>query len=160
MLVADTAVPAWHDGHRELPFVFVGSAAAAAAGAALIAAPTAEAGPARTLAVLATALEAGASHRLESQPQIERRSYRTGRPATLLKAAKALGAAGAIGAVAGRRSRVVSGLAGASLLAGSLLTRLGIYEAGVASSQDPEETVVGQRSRPPVAQTAPTTSTA
>ena len=27
VLVADTAVPAWHDGHREMPFVFIGSAA-------------------------------------------------------------------------------------------------------------------------------------
>ncbi|WP_165495174.1 NrfD/PsrC family molybdoenzyme membrane anchor subunit, partial [Actinomadura roseirufa] len=34
VLAADTAVPAWHEGHRELPFVFTGSAAAAAAGMA------------------------------------------------------------------------------------------------------------------------------
>ena len=26
-LIADTAVPAWHEGHREMPFLFVGSAA-------------------------------------------------------------------------------------------------------------------------------------
>ena len=32
VLIADTAVPAWHDAHRELPFLFVGSAASAAAG--------------------------------------------------------------------------------------------------------------------------------
>src|SRR5207302_3463965 len=25
-LIADTAVPAWHDGYREMPFVFAGSA--------------------------------------------------------------------------------------------------------------------------------------
>jgi formate-dependent nitrite reductase membrane component NrfD len=31
-LVADTAVPAWHDGHREMPLVFGASAASAAAG--------------------------------------------------------------------------------------------------------------------------------
>src|SRR6202000_2363395 len=29
VLIADTAVPTWHAGFRELPFVFVGSAAAA-----------------------------------------------------------------------------------------------------------------------------------
>jgi len=39
VLAADTAVPGWHEGYRELPFLFVGSAAAAAGGMALIAAP-------------------------------------------------------------------------------------------------------------------------
>jgi DMSO reductase anchor subunit len=147
VLIADTAVPAWHDGRRELPFVFVGSAGAAAAGAALIGSPVAEAGPARRLALVATALETLAVSRLESAPQIERRSYRAGRPAALLKAAKVCGIAGALGAAVGRRSRVLSAVAGAGLLTGSLLTRLGIYEAGVASSQDPEEVVVGQRAK-------------
>src|SRR5581483_8460321 len=35
-LVSDTAVPAWHDGFREMPFVFAGSSAAAAGGAGLV----------------------------------------------------------------------------------------------------------------------------
>ena len=30
VLLSDTAVPAWHDGYREMPFVFTGSAAMAA----------------------------------------------------------------------------------------------------------------------------------
>ena len=51
VLLADTATPAWHDARRELPFVFVGSAAAASGGLGMIAAPLAEAGPARRLAV-------------------------------------------------------------------------------------------------------------
>jgi hypothetical protein len=127
--------------------VFVGSAGAASAGAALIASPAAEAGPARRLAVASVALETAASARLERAPQIERQSYRTGRPAALLKAARAFGVGGAALAVIGRRSRLLSASAGAGLLAGSLLTRLGIYEAGVASSQDPVETVEGQRAR-------------
>ena len=29
-LLANTAVPAWHDGHREMPYLFAGSAASAA----------------------------------------------------------------------------------------------------------------------------------
>jgi DMSO reductase anchor subunit len=147
VLIADTAVPAWHDAHRELPFVFVGSAGAAAAGAALMTSPTAQAGPARRLAVASVALETAASARMERAPQIERRSYRTGRPAALLKTAKMLTLGGASLAVIGRRSRSLSAVAGSGLLAGSLLTRLGIYEAGVASSQDPAETVEGQRAR-------------
>ena len=52
MLIADTAVPAWHEAHRELPFVFVGSAASAAAGFGLLAAPLRENAPARRLAAL------------------------------------------------------------------------------------------------------------
>jgi DMSO reductase anchor subunit len=145
VLLADTAVPAWHDAHRELPFVFVGSAGVASAGAALITSPVCEASPARRLAVISAALETAGSHRLERDPGIERTSYREGRPAALLRAAKLLTVSGAALAAVGRRSRLVSGSAGAALLAGSLLTRLGIYEAGVASSQDPDQTVLGQR---------------
>ncbi len=32
VLVSDTAVPAWHEGRHVMPFLFVASAAAAAAG--------------------------------------------------------------------------------------------------------------------------------
>ncbi len=39
VLVADTAVPSWHDGYREMPFVFTGSAAMAAGGLGLLAGP-------------------------------------------------------------------------------------------------------------------------
>ncbi|MEU9060760.1 NrfD/PsrC family molybdoenzyme membrane anchor subunit, partial [Streptomyces sp. NPDC048430] len=37
VLAADTAVPAWHGAHRELPYLFAASATAAAAGMALVA---------------------------------------------------------------------------------------------------------------------------
>ncbi|MDQ1732171.1 MAG: hypothetical protein QOK10_2330, partial [Pseudonocardiales bacterium] len=43
-LIADTAVPTWHESRQELPFVFVGSAASAAAGFALLTTPSAQAG--------------------------------------------------------------------------------------------------------------------
>ena len=38
-LLANTAVPAWHEAHRELPFVFAGSGASAAGGMALLLTP-------------------------------------------------------------------------------------------------------------------------
>src|SRR6185437_12504164 len=44
VLLADTATPAWSEARRELPFVFVGSAAAAAGGLGLLGSPTAETG--------------------------------------------------------------------------------------------------------------------
>ena len=47
----------------------------------------------------------------------------------------------------GRRSRTVSVLAGAACVTASLLTRFGIFEAGIASAQDPKYTVVPQRER-------------
>ena len=56
-LIADTAVPAWHEGHREMPFVFVGSAASAAAGLGLLAVRPRRAGPAVRFAVLGAAAE-------------------------------------------------------------------------------------------------------
>jgi hypothetical protein len=73
--------------------------------------------------------------------------YRTGRPGRLLKAAKRLTLAGAVGAAVGGRSRVMSALAGAALMGGSVLTRFGVYGAGVASTKDPKYVVIPQRER-------------
>jgi formate-dependent nitrite reductase membrane component NrfD len=54
-LLAQTAVPAWHEARRELPFVFTGSAAASGGGLGMLLAPVAEAGPARRLAAAGAA---------------------------------------------------------------------------------------------------------
>ncbi len=148
VLISDTAVPAWHEARRELPFVFVGSAAAAAGGAALLTAPRAETGPARRLALLGTALELVAMHRLEGRlgPLAER--YRTGRAGILARASESLAVAGSVGAVAfARRSRLGAAAAGASYLAASACTRFSVFEAGRASARDPKDTVDPQRAR-------------
>ena len=51
-LIANTAVPVWHEARRELPFVFAAGAAASAGAAATVAhARPRDAGPARRLAV-------------------------------------------------------------------------------------------------------------
>ncbi|MGI8800792.1 MAG: NrfD/PsrC family molybdoenzyme membrane anchor subunit [Solirubrobacteraceae bacterium] len=145
-LVANTAVPVWHDGHRELPFVFVGSAATAAAGLGLVAAPVAEAGPARRLAVLGAAVELAASRLMEDRMGTVAEPLREGRAGALLRASRALTVIGAVaGAVAGRRSRAASVAAGGALLAGSACTRFGIFAAGMASAGDPAQTVGPQR---------------
>ncbi|MGN6608676.1 MAG: NrfD/PsrC family molybdoenzyme membrane anchor subunit, partial [Jatrophihabitans sp.] len=57
VLLADTATPAWNSARRELPFVFVGSAASAAGGLGMIGACYADAGPARRLAFAGLASE-------------------------------------------------------------------------------------------------------
>nr|WP_228431194.1 NrfD/PsrC family molybdoenzyme membrane anchor subunit [Baekduia soli] len=148
VLMCNTAIPAWHEGYREMPFVFVASAASAAAGLALVAVPCDQAGPARTLAVAGAVGELAASHRLTSRLGLVADTYDTGRAGTLIKAAKVMTAAGAVlGATAGRRTRPASMVAGAALLAASACTRFGIFAAGVASARDPKYVVAPQRER-------------
>jgi formate-dependent nitrite reductase membrane component NrfD len=147
-LIADTAVPAWHGAFRELPFVFVGSAAIAGAGLALTASPTAETVPVRRLAVAGACVELVAERLMERSLGMVAETLRTGSAGRKMRAAKALSALGAAGAVLGAgRSRRVATLSGAALVAGSLCTRLGIFEAGMMSAVDPRYTVIPQRER-------------
>ncbi|MFE4775835.1 NrfD/PsrC family molybdoenzyme membrane anchor subunit [Streptomyces sp. NPDC056713] len=145
VLAADTAVPAWHGAHRELPYVFAASATAAAAGMALVVGPVGETEPARCAAALAAAAEAVATRKTEKRLGMVAETYRQGRAGNLLRAARLLTAAGAAGAVVlGRRSRTAAVAGGLALLAGSACTRFGIFAAGVASAEDPKYTVVPQ----------------
>lgn len=145
-LVADTAVPAWHDGFRELPFVFVGSAAMAAGGLGMLGAP-AESDPARNLALAGVCTELSATSLMERRLGMVAEPYRSGRSGAYLKASKALTVLGAAGAVVGGRSSLVRRLAGAAFLAASVSTRWGVFQAGIASAKDPKYTVVPQRER-------------
>lgn len=148
VLFADTAVPAWHETRRELPFVFVGSAATAAAGLGLLTAPCVETGPARRAALGGAALELGASTLMEQRAGLVGETFDDGKAGVLLRTAKALTALGALTAAsAGRRNRVAAALSGTALLTGSALTRFGIFAAGQASTRDPKYTVVPQRER-------------
>lgn len=147
-LIADTAVPTWHEGFRELPFVFVGSAASAAGGLGMIAAPIHEAGPARRAALLGATLETVAIKKMERGMGIAAEPLHTGTPGKLMRAAELLTVGGAlVGGVLGRRSRVAAVVGGVASLAGSACTRFGIFHAGVESAKDPKYTVVPQRER-------------
>jgi len=146
-LICDTSVPGWHEGYREMPYLFAGSASGAAAGLGLLALPPAAAAPARTLAMLGAPAELVAKHLLLRRLGEIAEPYETGRPGQMLRAAELLTVAGLAGAVLGRRNRAVSALAGASLLAASALTRFGVFEAGMATARDPKYTVVPQRRR-------------
>lgn len=147
VLFADTAVPSWNEVYRELPFVFGGSALAASAGAALVLAPPDQARAARRSAVLGATVELVAGSRMEHGHGLLSEPFRQGRPGRQLRAARGLTLAGAAGAAASGRSRVLGVAAGACLLAGSLLTRFAVFEAGVASTKDPKYVVVPQRER-------------
>jgi hypothetical protein len=147
VLLADTAVPAWHEAHRELPFVFAGSAMTAAAGAAMALVSPGETGPAIRLARSGTVVELAAMERIERGLGLVAEPYRKGRAGWLVRAAKVLTLSGAALTFSGRRSRARLGLAGACLLGGSLCLRFGIFEAGMDSARDPRYTVVPQRER-------------
>jgi hypothetical protein len=147
VLLADTATPAWHSAHEELPFVFCGSAAAASGGLGLLGSPVAEAGPARAFAVGGAVVELAAERRMEQSMGLSAETLHRGTAGRWMRAATALTVAGAAGALLGRRSRVLSMVSGAALMAGSLCTRMGVYEAGLASARDPKYTVVPQRER-------------
>lgn len=147
VLLSDTAVPAWHEYHRRLPYLFAGSAIASAGGAALLAAPLAEQAPARPLILLGGAVEQVAARRIERGDELVGEPYRIGRPRKLLRAGKLLTATGAALALVGRRQRLLSGLAGAAVLAGGLCTRFGIFYAGRTSANDPKYIVGPQRDR-------------
>jgi Polysulphide reductase, NrfD len=146
-LLGDTAVPAWHDAHRELPYLFVGSAATSAGGLGLLAVEPERAGPAVRLATVGAAAELTAERLLDRRLGPMAEPYRTGRPGALMRAGRILAAAGTAGAICCRRNRAVSALSGAALLAGSAVTRFGVFEAGRASARDPVYTVRPQRER-------------
>ena len=147
VLLSQTAVPAWRDAHRQLPFVFTGSAAASGAGLGLVFAPLSEAGPARRLAVTGAAAEVVASKVVDRRLGLTSQAYTSGKAHRLRRWAEYLTVGGAMGALAGRRSRAVSVASGLALLAGSALQRFGVFEAGLESTKDPKYVVVPQRER-------------
>jgi formate-dependent nitrite reductase membrane component NrfD len=147
VLLANTAVPSWHEAGRELPFVFAGSAMAAGGGITMALSPVDEAGPARKMAVTGAAVELAVMQRVESGHGIVSEPYHEGKAGKLLRAAKACTAAGAALTLAAGRSRIGAVASGALLAAGSALTRFGAFEAGMASARDPKYTVVPQRER-------------
>ena len=146
-LIADTSVPAWHAGHRELPFLFAASSASAAGGLGLLAAPSREAGPARALAVMGAAGELAATKLMERRLGEVAEPYHSGRSGRLMRIAEGLTLAAAGLAILGARRTSLSRVAGAALVAASAVTRFGIFEAGIQSATDPKYTVIPQRER-------------
>jgi hypothetical protein len=147
VLLADTATPSWHAAYKELPFVFVGSAAAASAGLGLVTSPLDESGPVRRLALGGAALELFMEHRMEQSMGITAEPLHEGKAGRLMRAAKVLTVAGAAGSLLAGRSRTIAALSGTALLAGSACTRFGVFEAGQESAKNPKYTVVPQRER-------------
>jgi hypothetical protein len=147
VLISDTAVPVWHGGYREMPFVFAGSAAASAGGLGMLAAPVAEAAPARRTAAMGAALELAALARMRRRLGPVAEPLRRGKSGRLLRLGELLTAAGGVAGAVFGRNRAAAAASGAALLAGAACTRFGIFYAGVASAEDPKYTVEPQRER-------------
>jgi hypothetical protein len=146
-LIADTAVPAWHEAGAELPLLFAASAAASAGGLAAIVTPPAEAGPARRLAIGGVLVELGTYEMMQRRLGALAEPYRQGSARRLSLAAGACGGAGALllGLLGRRRAAAAAG--GALLLASSACQRFAVHRAGIASAADPAYVVGQQRDR-------------
>ncbi|HVB43475.1 MAG TPA: NrfD/PsrC family molybdoenzyme membrane anchor subunit [Streptosporangiaceae bacterium] len=148
VLLANTAVPAWHSGYRELPLLFAGGAltSAGAAGLAAVAlgSSPAESGPAQRLALVGAAVESVAGFGLEHGLGVAGEPYREGDGGRLLRAARAMTLTGAVAAVAARRSRTAAATAAALLVGGGLCAKFAVLRAGVNSAADPKYVLATQ----------------
>ena len=148
VLIANTAVPAWHEARHELPFLFAASAAASAGAAASIATPRADARPARRLAVLGALGAQAAAVAMERRLGPLAVAYRDGEARRYRTLARGLmlGGAALVG-LAGGRSRTAAGAGGLAVLGGAAAERWSVFKAGVQSARDPHQTVALQRTR-------------
>ena len=147
VLIADTAVPAWHETYRQLPFVFAGSAIMAGGALGSLLGATEDTDAARRMVMVGGSVELAASEIMERSLGLVGENYHQGRARTLMTAAKAASAGAVVTAALGGRFPVLGRLAGVLGLAGSALTRFGIFRAGVQSTEDPKYVVVPQRER-------------
>jgi hypothetical protein len=147
-LLANTSIPVWSEARQELPYLF-GSSGLASAGAAVgMFLPTAEARPARRLAIGSAAIELGVMEVMKHRLGMVGEPYEQGDAGRYNKIAKTcVGAGAGLLALAGRRSRAASVAGGGLLLAGELALRWSAYRAGFQSARDPKYTVVPQRAR-------------
>jgi polysulfide reductase-like protein len=146
-LLCDTAVPAWHEAHREMPYLFAGSAASAAGGLAMLFVRRDQVRPAIIFAMLGAATELTAKELLVRRLGSLADPYHEGRPGKFMRAAEVMTGTGLAAAVLARRSRAIAAVSGAALVVSSALTRFGVFEAGLASALDPKYTIAPQRAR-------------
>ena len=145
-LLANTAIPVWHEARRTLPFVF-GSGAGLSAGAfALITTAPEHAGPARRLALAGALVEVGSSEIMRRGLGEHAEAY-DAQPSKALRliSAACLASGSALVAARGRSSRPAAAAGGVLLAAGALSARWNVFKAGFASARDPRYVVGPQR---------------
>jgi formate-dependent nitrite reductase membrane component NrfD len=148
VLIANTAVPVWHEGRHELPWIFGASAAASAGAAASMFVHPRDAGPARRIAVAGVLAEGALMQAMELRLGTVGEVYRQGDAGKLSWAAKGLSVVGAaLLAKGGRKNRASAVLGGALVCAGELCLRWTVFKAGLQSARDPRYVVESQRRR-------------
>jgi formate-dependent nitrite reductase membrane component NrfD len=148
VLLADTAIPVWHEARRELPWLFGASASASTGAAATLLLPPEDAGPARRLAIAGAMAEGVVMNLMEHRLGFVGEVYRSGAAGKLARLARASTAAGAaLLALRGKKSRTAAIGGSALVLAGELTLRWSVFEAGFQSARDPRYTVIPQRER-------------
>jgi formate-dependent nitrite reductase membrane component NrfD len=148
VLIADTAIPVWHEARQELPWLFGASAMASAGAAACMVVHPREAGPARRLAVAGVLAEGAVMQAMELRLGKVGEVYRQGEAGKYAWAAKGMAAAGAaLLATRGKRSRGAAVLGGALVCAGEVCLRWSVFKAGFQSARDPKYVVETQRKR-------------
>ena len=145
-LIANTAVPVWHEAYRLLPFVYGSGAAQTAAAAAVVTTPPEYAAPARRLAVAGALIEVGVKEVMHHQLGEHGEPYKKGAGALFGHISRACNLTGAALLYRlGARSRAASMAAGTLLCAGALSARWSTYKAGFQSASDPKYVVGPQR---------------
>ena len=145
VLVADTAVPVWHDAYRELPFVFAAGAAASAGAAAVLVAPV-HGVPAAAVrfALFGVGAEVAAVEAMRRRlGPLVAEVYHEGEAARLEQSARAATVAGGAFLIPRATRRIGAAL----VFAGAALQRFAITAAGTQSARDPKYVVVPQRER-------------
>ncbi|MDQ1438259.1 MAG: hypothetical protein QOK43_1888 [Acidimicrobiaceae bacterium] len=137
VILADTAIPVWHQAKDDLPWLFASGAAASAGGVAAALAPVAESGPARRLAIVGACVELVVAKRMEEGLGYVGRVYGEGWAGRLSALSRRLTASGAAVLVltGRRRSGAVAG--GLLVAAGAAVERFAVAEAGNQSAADP-----------------------
>jgi formate-dependent nitrite reductase membrane component NrfD len=147
-LIANTAIPVWHEARKDLPVLFGASAVASAGAATSLFLPPGEAGPARRLAVAGVAAELGLMEAMQQRLGFVGEVYEQDAAGKLARASKVLSAAGAaVLATRGRHSRGAAVAGSALVLAGELALRWSVFRAGFQSARDPRYTIKPQKER-------------
>lgn len=148
VLLADTAVPVWHEGRRELPWIFGASAAASAGAASCVFERPEAAGPSRKLVIAGVLAEGALMQTMEFRLGKIGEVYRQGEARKFSWAAKGLAATGAtLLARPGRKNRAAAVAGGVLVCAGELCLRWAVFKAGFQSAQDPKYVLEPQRDR-------------
>jgi formate-dependent nitrite reductase membrane component NrfD len=147
-LLADTAIPVWHEARHDLPWLFGASASSTAGAATALFLHPDEAGPARRLAVAGAVGELACMELMQHRLGFVGEVYKKEAAGTLGRISKVCTAAGAA-LLASRAKRSRAALVGGSalLLAGGLTLRWSVFRAGFQSARDPRYTVIPQRRR-------------